>query len=204
MSRQVASLGPTEREIVKRDILFWHRKKWLVQALVVMPTHVHILATPLEAVRGQWHSLSEILHSVKLGSARRVNRLRGTRGPIWCPESYDHIIRHERELSAVFDYLLNNPVKDGFEGDPYAYDGFWYEGMAGLLPEVSRPPAHAPGETQTPPVRHVALRVPQDTFLQRRRNLPHWERPGASSHIQFAVKGHRVPDPDVGPVAQVP
>jgi len=202
MPGQVAPLNAAERESVKRDILYWHRRKWIVHALVVMPTHVHVLATPLEARRGEWHSLSEILHSVKLGSARRVNQLRGSRGPVWCPESYDHIIRSEQEGSATFRYLLNNPVEDGFEGDPYTYDGFWYEGMEGLLPEVPRPPASAPGGTQTAPPRHVAPRIAQDTFVQRRRSLPHWERPGASYHVQFALKGHRVPVAD--PVAQAP
>jgi REP element-mobilizing transposase RayT len=198
MLRQVAPLDTAEREIVKRDVLFWHRKKWLVHALVVMPTHVHILATPLEADRGEWYSLSEILHSVKLGSARRVNQFRGTRGPVWCPESYDHIIRNEQEWSGAFDYVLNNSTQGGFEGDPYTYDGFWCESMEGIGHGCSTPICSAGSQTcghaQVSPLRHVAPRVAQDSFVQRHRNLPHWERPGASYHLQFALKGHRVPN----------
>jgi REP element-mobilizing transposase RayT len=191
-------LGAKERDVVKRDILFWHRKKWLVHALVVMPTHVHILATPLEADRGEWYSLSEILHSVKLGSARRINQLRGTHGPVWCTESYDHIIRNEREWDATFAYVLKNPVEIGFEGDPYTYGGFWCESMGELARE--EPGAAARGAQGAAPRRHVAARPAQDSFVRRYRNLPHWERPGASYHISFALRGHRVPET----VAQVP
>ena len=180
-------LDAVERNLVKQEILFWHHRKWHVHALSVMPTHVHVLATPLEAGRGEWYALSEILHSVKRGSAWRVNRLRGARGPVWAKESYDHFIRHEREWSAAFDYLLANAVGGGYEGDPYEYDGFWCESMEGLHgAEIVANTALLTG---------AVPRVKEGSSSQRRRRLPHLELPGGTYHIVFSLRGHRVPAP---------
>ena len=75
-----APLGPEDRALVKAEILFWRHVRWRVHALTVMPTHVHVLATPLEESPGQWFSLSTIMHSLKMGATRRVNQRRRTRG----------------------------------------------------------------------------------------------------------------------------
>lgn len=71
---------------------------------------------------GQWttptptptkrHALPEIVRAFKSFSARRINELRDTPGlPIWQRNYYDHIIRHERELNAIRQYILDNPLK---------------------------------------------------------------------------------------------
>jgi putative transposase len=198
MLLKILPLGIQERSITKATILFWHRKKWFVHALSVMPTHSHILATPMEATPGEWYSLSEILHSVKRGSSLRINRYRASKGSVWWPESYNHIIRNEREWSDTFAYILNNAVADGLAEDPYAYDGFWCESMEGLQPELSLPRLNDYLKEEIPSKRRVAPRVPQGTFIQRQRNLPHWELPGSSYHIQFSIKGHRVPNIEIG------
>ena len=63
------TLNESERAVVRDEILSLHESKWTVHALTVMPDHVHVLATPLGRETGQWHSLSEILRSIKMGSA---------------------------------------------------------------------------------------------------------------------------------------
>ena len=122
-------LTPQERRTVKDCILHWHRTRWHVHALTVMPDHVHILAEPVERSEGQWYPLSTILHSVKRHSARSINRLRGRRGPLWQPESFDRIIRDEKEFDEKSNYILTNAVKSGLVTDGWLYDGFWCEGM---------------------------------------------------------------------------
>jgi hypothetical protein len=128
-SQPVSRLTAEERGIVKDDILFWHGKKWTVHMLTVMPDHVHILATPLEKARGEWFPLSEILHSIKYGSALRINRLRGRRGALWLSESFDRIVRDEREFDQKATYILGNASVAGLVLDGWKWDGLWCEGM---------------------------------------------------------------------------
>jgi hypothetical protein len=128
-SQPVAQLTASERQIVKDDILFWHGKRWAVHMLTVMPGHVHILATPLDKARGEWFPLAEILHSVKYGSALKINRVRGRRGALWLSESFDRIVRDEGEFDQKATYILGNAPVAGLVLDGWKWDGLWCEGM---------------------------------------------------------------------------
>ena len=97
-----------------------------------MPDHVHILTRPLEKSTGQWHSLAVILRGVKRQSARAINRLRSRRGPLWQAESFDRIVRNQREFDEKASYILGNAVTAGLVDDGWLYDGFWCEGMSGM------------------------------------------------------------------------
>ena len=56
--------------------------------------------------------LSEVVRAFKSFSARRVNELRGAAGaPVWQRNYYEHIIRNERSLSMVRDYIAGNPTR---------------------------------------------------------------------------------------------
>jgi valyl-tRNA synthetase len=77
-------------------------------AWVVMPNHVHAIVTPLEA-----HTLSEILHSWKSYTAHEIKKQLGRRGQLWQHESYDHIVRNERALFKVAEYIDRNPERAG-------------------------------------------------------------------------------------------
>ena len=86
-----------------------------------MPDHVHVLAQPLPRPGGGVFNLAEILHSVKRHSARRINQLRGTQGPLWQDERYDRIIRDEAEFLEKWNYIRNNPVKAELASSPEDY-----------------------------------------------------------------------------------
>ena len=122
-------LTAQERRIVRDDILFWHQRRWHVHVLTVMPDHVHILATPQEEAPRRWYSLSRILASVKAGAALKINRLRGRRGSLWQSESFDRIVRDEREFDEKAIYILSNAVKAELVKDGWEYDGFWCDGL---------------------------------------------------------------------------
>lgn len=128
-SQPVSRLTAEERGIVRAETLFWHGKRWTVHMLTVMPDHAHILATPLERARGEWFSLSEILHSVKYGSALKINRLRGRRGALWLSESFDRIVRNEGEFDQKATYILSNASVAGLVLDGWKWDGLWCEGV---------------------------------------------------------------------------
>jgi REP element-mobilizing transposase RayT len=53
------------------------------------------------------------MHSLKRRTATESNRVLQRRGQFWHRESYDHIVRDEKELNRIRNYVLNNPVKAG-------------------------------------------------------------------------------------------
>jgi len=54
-----------------------------------------------------------MLRLLKGSTARKCNLLLKRAGPFWHHESYDHVVRDEKELFRIIDYILNNPVKAG-------------------------------------------------------------------------------------------
>jgi putative transposase len=170
-----------ERAMVKSEVLFWHRKKWRTHALTVMPDHVHLLATPLQARKNRWYSLAEILHSVKRRSSRSINASRGRSGGLWQSESgFDRIVRDEKEFQEKLDYILNNAVVRGLVTDPWQYDGFWCESMESQL-ELPAIPLDTPDEG------HVWPRLQVDRFVVYRRYLPHWQMGGSTYFVTFRL-----------------
>jgi|WetSurSiteA1Bulk_404760.scaffolds.fasta_scaffold124894_1 putative transposase len=119
-------LTPEERTIVLEAIRFWDNRKWSIHVAAVMPDHVHTLTKPLPDGAEGTFDLGEILHSVKSFSAHKINQLRGIEGPIWQDERYDRIVRDEKELVEKWQYIRNNPVKNGLcerpEDYPWLYE----------------------------------------------------------------------------------
>ena len=56
-------------------------------------------------------SLYKILQSLKAYTARAANKILQRGGAFWLHESYDHVVRDEKELERIIWYVLNNPVK---------------------------------------------------------------------------------------------
>ena len=67
-------LSEAERKLVLEACLFWNNQKWDLDAVVVLPNHAHLLARPLPCGENKWHSLGEILHSVKSYTGHQINR----------------------------------------------------------------------------------------------------------------------------------
>jgi putative DNA methylase len=86
-----------------------------LHAFVVMPNHVHLLATPEVA-------LPKLTKSLKSITARRANAmLRLTGKPFWREESYDHLVRHEQEFEKIRNYIEENPVRAGLAREARDY-----------------------------------------------------------------------------------
>jgi len=80
---------------------------YVLHAFVVMPNHVHMLATPAVA-------LPKLTKSLKGITAKRANAMLALTGrPFWQEESYDHSVRHAREFEKIRDYIEGNPVRAG-------------------------------------------------------------------------------------------
>ena len=104
-----------------------------LDAFVVMPNHLHgviWLAGPLSGTgdsriaptkSGGRKPLGGLMGAFKTVSAKRVNTAIGTPGrPLWQRDYYDHVIRNERDLDRIREYIHNNPLQwDLDEENPF-------------------------------------------------------------------------------------
>jgi REP element-mobilizing transposase RayT len=78
-----------------------------LHSFVVMANHVHLLVTPHVAAN-RW------LGPLKGFMAHQANVLVGRQGtPFWQDESYDHLVRSDREFERIRAYIEQNPVTAG-------------------------------------------------------------------------------------------
>jgi REP element-mobilizing transposase RayT len=78
-----------------------------LHAFVIMPNHVHLLVTPFVP-------LPKLTKSLKGITAKRGNALLGLIGhPFWQEESYDRMVRDQREFERIRNYIEENPVRAG-------------------------------------------------------------------------------------------
>src|ERR1051326_4022455 len=110
------------RDIVLETVLHDHRLVYWLHAAVVMPEHVHFIATPLE----QWR-IAQALQRVKSVSAHRVNRLLNRHGSLWDQETYDRVVRAGENVRRACDYVIENPARRGLG----AYRWIWREWVEG-------------------------------------------------------------------------
>ncbi len=89
---------------------------------VIMPDHLHWL---LELEKA---SLSNVVQGVKSVSAHSINRVRGTRGPVWQAGFHDHALRQEDDLKSMARYVVANPLRARLVnqlGDYSLWDAVW-------------------------------------------------------------------------------
>ena len=122
---------PELRQVVEAVLTHYDGKQYLLRDFVVMPNHVHVLVSPL----GE-HPLSEILQAWKSVSAHRLNRLLGRTGEFWQKESFDHIVRNERQFDRLVAYIRSNP-----DGLPQAFKGAVAYSLQKPSDEASLPPS---------------------------------------------------------------
>jgi putative transposase len=97
-----------------------HYQHVQLNAFVVMPNHVHGIIMlccdsveaglkPAATIR---HALPEVVRAFKTFSSRRINTWRQTPGtPVWQRNYYEHVIRSERDLEKIQEYVATNHLK---------------------------------------------------------------------------------------------
>ena len=106
-------------EVVEYSILFAHKKTNLVYAYVIMPNHVHLALQPLPRSREwnafcdyrQFHRLEAITRVLKSYTANAINKKLGRSGHLWLEEPFDRIVRDQKDLDGLIDYIHRNPVR---------------------------------------------------------------------------------------------
>jgi REP element-mobilizing transposase RayT len=85
---------------------------------VVMPNHVHGIihitvgagSEPAPTEFKKYYALPEIIRQFKTFSAKRINQMRRLAGvSVWQRGYYDRVIRNDRELNKIREYIFHNP-----------------------------------------------------------------------------------------------
>jgi REP element-mobilizing transposase RayT len=92
-----------------------HLEHYVLHAFAVMPNHVHLLVTPALA-------LPKLTKSLKGITSERANTILAMTGScFWQEESYDHVVRNEREFEKIQCYIEENPVRAGLVREANEY-----------------------------------------------------------------------------------
>ncbi len=97
---------PALSAMVADALQHFHGERYLLDAFVVMPNHVHVLFQPL----GE-NKLADIVGSWKRFTARGINKQLGRQGALWQREYWDRLVRGERHFRWVREYIARNPEK---------------------------------------------------------------------------------------------
>jgi putative transposase len=105
---------------------------------VIMPNHVHgiimileqstVGATPASPLQGKRNRLGDIVGSFKSAVTKRINEIQRTPGALlWQRGYFDHIIRDDRSMDRIREYIASNPqrwVSDRENADREGKDEF--------------------------------------------------------------------------------
>ena len=94
------------------------RIRWI--CVMVMPDHIHAV---IELGRNQ--TLPKVMHSLKIFTAKQINRQRGERGSVWQDGYHDRGIRGDESLNGIIRYCYENPVGGGLVKQARDYPYWW-------------------------------------------------------------------------------
>ena len=99
---------PAVAVLVRDALLHFDGKRYRLHEWVIMPNHVHVLATPLDGT-----SLSGIVHSWKSYTAKQANKVLKRQGEFWQKDYFDRFMRDDEHYQATAEYIHRNPVMAG-------------------------------------------------------------------------------------------
>jgi len=108
---------PGNGRIVADAITHFRGERYDLDSFVIMPNHVHVLFRPFGN-----QSLEKIVQSWKGFSAREINRRSGRSGTLWQENYWDRLVRNERHLYRIREYIRENPVKAGLERGEFIHE----------------------------------------------------------------------------------
>jgi carbamoylphosphate synthase large subunit/REP element-mobilizing transposase RayT len=124
------------QQVIVENFNQFNRHRYVIDAFVVMPNHVHVIVKPLKP-----NSLSEVLHSWKSYTSNRINELLKRTGSLWMAETFDTIIPDYAHLLACRDYIARNPNQASLQDNEFALERrdalLPDDGQAGSLPAES-------------------------------------------------------------------
>lgn len=124
---------PSVAEIVKNALLYYENELYQTLAYCIMPNHVHwLFDTSIQQKNPdeEYKNLPYFMQIIKGYSANKCNELLGREGYFWQRESYDRVVRNDKEQENMMKYIYNNPVKAFLVENPQDWkynfcDGFF-------------------------------------------------------------------------------
>lgn len=104
---------PAIAEICKNSTMRFDGKEIEVICYCIMPNHIHLVFELLDKEK----LVGDIIASIKKYSARLANKVLSKTGKFWQAESFDRLVRDEKELYNIIKYVLLNPVTAGLVED---------------------------------------------------------------------------------------
>jgi type I restriction enzyme R subunit len=103
-------------EIVASSLRLFDGERYEMLDFVVMPNHVHLLA-----VFSDKAAMLKQCGSWKHYTAREINVRLGLKGRFWQQDAFDHLVRHEAQLSRLRQYIAENPIKARLLAGEYSH-----------------------------------------------------------------------------------
>jgi len=128
------ALSEAERDVVASALRHWDGIRCNLLAFVVMDDHVHVLLSLLEGT-----ALERLLQSWKGFTGHRLVKEFSRKARVWQQESYDHVVRNDKELEQLVTYIADNPQKRWPEQTAYAW--LWTVGSRPSQPPPEEPKA---------------------------------------------------------------
>ncbi|MCP4723911.1 MAG: transposase [bacterium] len=114
-------------ELSKNGIIVLECINWLknqypyieIDATIIMPNHIHSIIVIKDsrggsrtAPTGKRKSLGSLIGAFKTVSTKRINIIRKSKGVnFWQRNYYEHVLRNEKELFDIREYILSNPIR---------------------------------------------------------------------------------------------
>ena len=110
-------------EMIQETLLKDDGKKYRLSSWVVMPNHVHLLATRFEDA-----TLADIMQVFKSVTSHKANRLLGRSGQFWMLDYFDRYIRDATHYKKTVEYIESNPAKVRLCARPedYRFSSAWF------------------------------------------------------------------------------
>ena len=114
-----------DNALVVLETMHWlhTEKRFLIDAAVVMPDHLHMAGQLGE------YTLGKVMHTLKSYSARRLVDS-GVTTPVWQKGFHDHGLRDDEDYRSRVAYVLQNPLRAGLvrrmEDYPYIIYPEWW------------------------------------------------------------------------------
>lgn len=119
-------------QLVKDALHYRDNKDFNLIAYTIMSNHVHMVIFPFlnkiasESEYKNKYPLGGLMASFKKYTALKANKILNRSGAFWQHESYDHVVRDNKELFRIVKYVLNNPVKAELVEDYNKYKWNYY------------------------------------------------------------------------------
>ena len=107
-------------EMIRENLYHHHGTKYYLIAYCIMSNHGHLLVDTGEHDVQPTHKgvtvpypLADTLKLLRGRTARSCNQALKRSGAFWHHESYDHVVRDQKEYERIAGYIASNPVKAG-------------------------------------------------------------------------------------------